>query len=56
MTMNRYLAGAVGYLEVLDAERGLFAADQALLDARKARLENAAALYRALGGCPSTSG
>ncbi|MGY0833805.1 efflux transporter outer membrane subunit [Azospirillum argentinense] len=56
MTMNRYLAGAVGYLEVLDAERSLFAADQALLDARRARLENAAALYRALGGCPSTSG
>jgi multidrug efflux system outer membrane protein len=56
MTMNRYLAGAVGYLEVLDVERSLFAADQALLDARRARLENAAALYRALGGCPSASG
>ncbi|PWC83313.1 hypothetical protein TSH100_20900 [Azospirillum sp. TSH100] len=56
LTMNRYLAGAIGYLEVLDVERSLFAADQALLDARRARLENAAALYRALGGCPSVSG
>lgn len=56
MTMNRYLAGAVGYLEVLDVERSLFAADQALLDARRARLENAASLYRALGGCPAVSG
>ena len=56
MTMNRYLAGAVGYLEVLDVERSLFAADQALLDARRTRLENAAALYRALGGCPAVSG
>ncbi|PWC75837.1 efflux transporter outer membrane subunit [Azospirillum sp. TSH64] len=56
MTMNRYLAGAVGYLEVLDVERSLFAADQALLDARRARLETAASLYRALGGCPAVSG
>ena len=56
LAMNRYLAGAVGYLEVLDVERSLFAADQALLDARRARLENAASLYRALGGCPSVSG
>ncbi|PGH56220.1 multidrug transporter permease [Azospirillum palustre] len=56
MTMNRYLAGAVGYLEVLDVERSLFAADQALLDAKRARLENAASLYRALGGCPAVSG
>lgn len=56
MTMNRYQAGAVGYLEVLDVERSLFAADQALLDAKRARLENAATLYRALGGCPSVSG
>lgn len=56
LTMNRYLAGAIGYLEVLDVERSLFAADQALLDARRAQLETAAALYRALGGCPSVSG
>ncbi|BAI75421.1 multidrug resistance outer membrane protein (plasmid) [Azospirillum sp. B510] len=60
LTMKRYLAGAVGYLEVLDAERGLFAADQALIDAQRGRLENAVALYRALGGfgegCRQASG
>lgn len=55
LTMKRYLAGAVGYLEVLDAERGRFAAEQALLDAQRARLENLVALYRALGGNPSSS-
>ena len=50
LALKRYRAGAVGYLDVLDAERSLFAADQALLDAQRGRLENAVTLHRALGG------
>jgi len=50
LTRRRYLAGTIGYLDVLDAERSLFAAEQNLVEARRARLENAVDLYRALGG------
>lgn len=50
LTKRRYLAGTIGYLDVLDAERSLFAAEQNLVEARRARLENAVDLYRALGG------
>ena len=49
LTTTRYQAGSIGYLDMLDAERGLFAAEQQLVDARRARLENAINLYRALG-------
>lgn len=52
LAMKRYLAGAVGYLDVLDADRGLFDAERGVLEARRARLENAVGLFRALGGCP----
>lgn len=46
----RYLEGVVSYLEVLDAERNLFAAEQALLQLRRAEAANLVSLYIALGG------
>ena len=46
----RYREGVVRYLEVLDAERNLFAAEQALLQVRRAQAENLVRLYVALGG------
>jgi len=50
LARTRYREGVVGYLEVLDAERNLFAAEQALLAVRRTELENLVALYVALGG------
>ncbi len=46
----RYREGVVSYLEVLDAERNLFAAEQALLQVRRAEVANLVVLYVALGG------
>jgi multidrug efflux system outer membrane protein len=46
----RYQSGVSIYLEVLDAERSLFAAEQQLITLRAAALQNGAALYTALGG------
>jgi multidrug efflux system outer membrane protein len=46
----RYANGIAIYLEVLDAERNLFSAQQALLQLRGANLRNQIALYVALGG------
>ena len=46
----RFRQGAQGYLEVLDAQRGMYAARQALIGTRLTRLSNQVALYRALGG------
>lgn len=46
----RYNEGVVGYIEVLDAERNLFTAEQALLQLRRAEAENLVTLYIALGG------
>ena len=45
-----YQHGAVSYLEVLDAERSLFATRQTLLDLNYARQVNEVSLYTALGG------
>jgi multidrug efflux system outer membrane protein len=50
LARSRYLEGVVSYIEVLDAERNLFAAEQALLRLRRADAENLVALYVALGG------
>jgi multidrug efflux system outer membrane protein len=47
---SRYDVGLSPYLEVLDAERGLFAAQQALLQAQSADLQSRVNLYLALGG------
>ncbi|MGL6042545.1 MAG: efflux transporter outer membrane subunit, partial [Sandaracinobacteroides sp.] len=46
----RYREGVANYLEVLDAERNLFTAEQTLLSLRRQELDNLAALYAALGG------
>jgi multidrug efflux system outer membrane protein len=50
LARTRYREGVVGYLEVLDAERNLFDAEQALITANRAVLDNRVALYVALGG------
>lgn len=47
---KRYRAGVVSYLEVLDAERQLFAAEVDLTRARLDQLRSYVDLYRALGG------
>lgn len=46
----RYRAGIDGRLELLDAQRQLYAARQTLLDLRRNAFGNAVALYKALGG------
>jgi multidrug efflux system outer membrane protein len=46
----RYNEGVTNYLEVLDAERSLFAARQQLLATRRAYLQNGTTLFVALGG------
>jgi multidrug efflux system outer membrane protein len=53
----RYRNGVANYLEVLDAQRELFAAEQQALLTRREQLTNAVTLYVALGGgldSPST--
>jgi NodT family efflux transporter outer membrane factor (OMF) lipoprotein len=46
----RYDNGIASYLDLLDAQRSLFAAQQGLVQVRLARLQNQVQLYRALGG------
>lgn len=46
----RYQHGTTNYLEVLDAERSLFAVEQALVITRRAYLASGVMLYAALGG------
>ena len=46
----RYQNGVSSSLDVLDAQRELFSAQQALIQVRLLRLTNAVDLYRALGG------
>lgn len=50
LSSRRYRAGVEGRLELLDSQRQLYAARQALLDLRRDELGNAVALYKALGG------
>lgn len=52
----RYQHGAATYLEVLDAERDLFAVEQALIQTRRASLASGIKLYAALGGGDGTPG
>ena len=54
LAQTRYREGVASYLEVLDAERNLFTAQQALLTLRRQELANLAGLYAALGGGLST--
>ena len=46
----RYRNGVSSYLDVLDAQRSLFATQQALAQTRLAQQQNQVALYKALGG------
>ena len=46
----RYRNGIANYLDVLDAQRALFATQQALAQIQLARQQNEVALYKALGG------
>lgn len=46
----RYQNGASSYLDLLDAQRSLFAAQQGAVQANLARLQNQVTLYRVLGG------
>jgi len=50
LARKRYREGVSTYLEVLDAERNLFAAEQALVEIRRAQVDNLVTLYVALGG------
>ena len=50
LARTRYREGVANYLEVLDAERNLFAAEQALIQLRRIELDNLVSLYVALGG------
>jgi outer membrane protein, multidrug efflux system len=47
---RQFRGGAVDFLSVLDAQRTLFQAEDALLQTRFDRLDAAVALHRALGG------
>jgi NodT family efflux transporter outer membrane factor (OMF) lipoprotein len=46
----RWRNGIANSLELLDAQRSLFTAEQALIQVRLAQLQNQVSLYRALGG------
>jgi outer membrane protein, multidrug efflux system len=50
LSQQRYENGVSSSLDVLDAQRELFSAQQSLIQARLLRLTNAVDLYRALGG------
>ena len=46
----RYRNGAASYLDVLDAQRSLYAAQLAVVQARALQVQNQVSLYKALGG------
>lgn len=50
LSLLRYRAGVEGRLELLDAQRQLYAAQQALLELRRDAFGSAVGLYKALGG------
>ena len=50
LTDLRYRNGASSYLEVLDAQRSLFATQQATVQLQTLRVQNLVTLYRVLGG------
>lgn len=52
----RYQHGTTNYLEVLDAERSLFAVEQVLVIARRSYLSSGVMLFAALGGGGGTIG
>ncbi|WP_243373708.1 AdeC/AdeK/OprM family multidrug efflux complex outer membrane factor [Geotalea sp. SG265] len=50
LSQARYERGVDSYLNVLDSQRSLYAAQQNLISARLIRLSNMVALYKVLGG------
>ncbi len=50
LATNRYLGGAVSYLEVIDAENAKLRTERVELDIRTARMEASVGLIRAIGG------
>ncbi|MBJ6800132.1 AdeC/AdeK/OprM family multidrug efflux complex outer membrane factor [Geomonas propionica] len=50
LSQARYQTGVDSYLNVLDAQRSLYAAQQNLITTRLARLNNMVTLYKVLGG------
>jgi multidrug efflux system outer membrane protein len=50
LSLARYEKGVDSYLQVLDAQRSLYAAQQGLIGIRLARLANQVTLYKVLGG------
>jgi outer membrane protein TolC len=46
----RYESGVASFLDLLDAQRSLFSARQAVIQTQLLRLQNQVLLYRALGG------
>ncbi len=46
----RYRSGTANYLDLLDAQRSLFLAQQSAVEANLSRLQNQVTLYRVLGG------
>jgi NodT family efflux transporter outer membrane factor (OMF) lipoprotein len=56
LTHLKYEAGAASLLDLLDAERSLASAQQALVQVRLAETLNRLALYKALGGAESQPG
>lgn len=50
LSQARYDKGVDSYLQVLDAQRALYGAQQNLISARLAKLSNQVTLYRVLGG------
>lgn len=46
----RYQSGLVGYLDLLDAQREYYTAQQSLIEVKRARLAAAAQAFKALGG------
>lgn len=55
MARARFDAGLVGYLQVLESERELVAAQQVRIQIRRAQLDSAAQLFKALGGGASVA-
>ena len=55
LSQLRYQNGVSSYLDLLDSQRSLFAAQQGLIQTRLVQLQNQVLLYRALGGGWSAS-
>ena len=50
LTNRRYVKGIANYLEVLDAQRNLFEAEQQLVQLKQLSLSNSITLFKVLGG------